>query len=264
MQKRVIAYPALVLIAFAGLYSFLIYRTQTRVVRTPKPASAASPDQGIVITTKNAASSTAAENGPRQVVPEKAALVVPFVSESPEGSWKGPWINGCEEASIAMVHFFYAGQSEVSRLEAQNYMQDLFAAEDATWGSNANTDAARTEKLINVNTDFKAEIKENPTGEDIKREIRAGYPVISLHYGKTLANPNIPFARNGSYYHMLVVTGYDDTTNEFIVNDDGDRKEGTGHRYGYATFMQSLHDYDYADKLTDGPPRVIFTRPKSD
>ncbi|MBU4284781.1 C39 family peptidase [Patescibacteria group bacterium] len=192
--------------------------------------------------------------------PDKFILDVPYINEAPDGNFSGNWKNGCEEASIAMVEKYYLGKKSVSIEEAKSFMQNLFDIQDRLYGSNASTDAARTAKIINNYTSFNAVVKDNPTIEDIRRQIRINRPVISLHYGFDLQNPNIPFSRIGSYYHMLVVVGYNDETQEFIVNDDGDMKNGKNHRYNYDLFMNSLHDYNPSLNKTNGPARVIFTR----
>lgn len=197
-----------------------------------------------------------------ETLTEKVSLTVPFVTEAPEGNWKSPWINACEEASMVMVEGYYAGKSEIEPAEAADKMRELFAYQNEVWGSNANSDAARTVKIIEDNFAYGARAVINPTKDDIKAELRAGRPVISLHYGKDLQNKNVPFATYGSYYHMIVVTGYDDATQEFITNDDGDEKTGFGYRYGYDLFMRSLHDYNFATKKTDLPATVIFTEKK--
>jgi hypothetical protein len=184
---------------------------------------------------------------------------VPFTLESPEGSWKGPWINGCEEASFTMVEKFYAGQSTMTNAEAEAFMKTLFAYQNKKYGSNANSDAARSVDIINNNTSYKAVIKEDPTIEEIKEELRNGRPVISLHYGFALNNKNIPFLATGSAYHMMVIKGYDDDRGGFITHDDGDEKTGEDHLYEYGLFMNSIHDYIYATQKTNGPARVIFT-----
>ncbi len=198
-----------------------------------------------------------------QTVPQKLVLPVPFVTEAPEGSWKSPWINACEEASMVMVDGFYSGKESVEPADAAKKMRELFVYQNDIWGSNANSDADRTLKIIEDNfTTYGARAVINPTIDGIKAELRARHPVISLHYGKDLQNKNIPFATYGSYYHMLVIIGYDDETQEFITNDDGDMKTGAGHRYGYDLLMHSLHDYDFATKKTDKPATVLFTFPK--
>ncbi len=186
---------------------------------------------------------------------------VPYIAETPDGVWTGPWKNACEEASIAMVEFFYNGKASVTKDEAKTYMSNLFEIEDRLWGQNANSTALQTALLINDYTEFEATVVDNPTIEAIQEELRAGRPVITPLNGFELGNRNIPFLPTGSGYHMLVIIGYDDVTDVFIVQDDGDEETGEEHRYRYDTFMESLHDYNEAQKKTNGPARVLFTRP---
>jgi len=193
--------------------------------------------------------------------PTKASFDVVYINESPDGSWDGPWKNGCEEAAIVMVDKYYKGTSSVSVTEAKTAMQRLFDEQDRRWGSNANSDGTRTVELIKTHADFQATLVHDPSIDDIKAELQAKRPVITLHKGFDLHNPNIPFLATGSSYHNLVIVGYDDETEEFIVNDDGDTKAGKNRRYDYDILMNSLHDYNYATKLTDLPPVAIFTKP---
>ena len=190
-------------------------------------------------------------------------LPVPYVNEAPSGDWSGPWKNACEEASIAMVQFYYQGKASATVREAEAFMTMLFEKQDAKYGSNLNSDGAQMKYLIDNFTNFTAEIIRNPTIDQIKEQIDDEHPVISLHYGFDLKNPNIPFLRTGTSYHAMVIIGYDDVAKEFIVNDDGDTKAGAGHRYGYDLFMNTLHEYSYETKKADGPPTVLFTAKKS-
>lgn len=194
--------------------------------------------------------------------PVQVQLAVPYVNEAPDGNWSGPWKNGCEEAAVVMVEAFYQNKSSVSIAEAKQMMQQLFDEQDREWGSNANSDAARTVQFIHELDLFQARIVEDPTVQQIKEEVAAGRPVITLHRGFELGNPNILFLATGSSYHTLVVIGYDDATGEFIVHDDGDATAGANRRYAYGVVMDSLHDYSYQTKLADGPPRAIFTAAK--
>lgn len=186
---------------------------------------------------------------------------VPYIPETPDGVWEGPWKNGCEEASIAMVEFYYTDNTDASVDEIKTFMMRLFDIEDELWGQNANSDAHQTAELINGYTSFSAEIVDNPTIEDIKAELLANRPVISLNNGFILDNPRIPFLATGSGYHMMVIVGYDDVTDRFVVHDDGDLEKGEFLKYGYDHFMSTLHDYNDVNKKTDGPPRVLFTSP---
>ncbi len=189
-------------------------------------------------------------------------LAVPYVSEVPDGKWFGSWKNACEEASIFMLQAYYSGQRTVTIKSAKAFMQNLFYIERKLWGSDANSDVAQTVKLINENSDFNGRQVEAPTVGEIKAELAAGRPVIAPINGFTLANKNIPFLASGSGYHMFVIIGYDDATQEFITNDTGDTVAGPGHRYGYDLIMRTMRDYDRVSKKTNGPARAIFTYPK--
>jgi len=193
---------------------------------------------------------------------EKIVLPVPYTSEIPTGSWTKPWNNACEEASIIMVDSFYSGDTEISKTTAINKMTPLFKIENKIFGSNADTDATRTAKLANEYLNFTATIKNKPTIEEIKNQLRNNHPVITLHYAKNLKNPNHRWRVGGSYYHMMVLIGFDDNTEEFITNDSGDSKTGGGYRYSYLDIMKSLHDFNHQTHRADGPARVLFTSSK--
>jgi len=187
-------------------------------------------------------------------------LAVPFIHETPDGVWVGSWKNACEEASVAMVEKFYEGVEEVDAETAKAVMRGLFAVEVSLWGSDRDADALWLERLISEGAGFEGRIVRAPDVDSIKAELVAGRPVISLHYGKILDNKNVPFLASVSYYHVLVVIGFDEDAQEFIVHDDGDEKTGAGHRYGYDLFMSSLGDFDFDSRTVDlGTPSVLFT-----
>lgn len=190
------------------------------------------------------------------------ALDIPYIHESSDHSWTGPWKNGCEEASIAMVEDFYLGKKETTVKDSMAFMMMLFNKQDQIWGSNADADAYRANKLINDYTSYGSIIKEDSTVDDIKKELQQKRPVIVPVYGKILNNPNIPFLATGSYYHMIVIVGYDDETNEFITHDNGDTRTGSYHRYKYDILMDSVHDFIFSTRKANGPARAIFTYPK--
>lgn len=191
----------------------------------------------------------------------KTILVVPYINEAPENIWSGPWKNACEEATIAMVEKYYQGIDTVSISESKELMQTLFEEQNKRWGTNANSEGARMIELIETHGSFHARLVEDPQVDDIKDEIVAGRPVITLHRGFDLQNENIPFLPTGSAYHTLVIIGFDEESGQFITNDPGDTLEGAGRVYTYDVIMESLHDYNTTTHLADGPPRVIFTAP---
>lgn len=205
-------------------------------------------------------------NQPAPVVDDLSSVLLKvfYINESPDNAWTGPWKNACEEASITMVDKYYYGLSTVTIAEAKKEMSQLFDIQNKLWGGNANSDAARTARLINDNTIYNATIIELPTIIQIKKELQGKRPVIVPLYGFDLNNKNIPFvpAPVGTSYHMIVIIGYDDATKEFITNDTGDIKAGANHRYGYDVLMNALHDYSYVTRYADDPARAIFTYPK--
>lgn len=190
---------------------------------------------------------------------EVVKLVVPFTSEIPLGSWVKPWNNACEEASMIMVESFYFGNESMSKSIAAKYMKPLFSIQDKIFGNNADTDAARTAKLLNEYLSVNATVKDNPTLEEIKDQLRLGKPVISFHYAKDIKNPNYHWRAGGSYYHVIVLIGFDDNTKEFITHDSGDDIKGANHRYSYDLIMKTLHDFNHKTNKATGPARVLFT-----
>lgn len=190
---------------------------------------------------------------------ETVNLSVPYIIEIPDGTWTGPWKNACEEASVAMVDQFYQGIHKIDKQASKKIMWPLFVYQDSIWGTNADSNASRTVKIIEANLDFDATIKRNPTLEEIKAELRAGRPVISFHYAKYLNNPGHRFRVNGSYFHVMALSGFDEAKKQFIVEDPG-AENGLDYRYSYDTIMNTLADFNHTTKKVDGLPTVIFTK----
>lgn len=199
----------------------------------------------------------------KSMPPASINLPVPFLWEIPGGTWVKPWNNACEESSVAMVENYYLNNKKMRfpAKEAKAMMWPFFSIEDKLFGSNADTNSTRTLKVINDYTSFDATIKKNPTLEEIKAELTAGRPVISLHYGFGLKNPLHRFRRGGSSYHVMVLTGFDDRAKKFFVNDP-ELAGGLDFPYSYGTILTSLHDFNHTTKKADGTPTVLFTAPK--
>lgn len=192
--------------------------------------------------------------------PEKIELSVPFIPEVPDGRWIAPWNNACEETSITMVNQYYLGNTKISIPHSRNLIWPLFVIEDSLFGSNRDSDTKRTVKLIQESKmSFIGEIIDNPTLKEIQKEISEGRPVITVHYGFGLNNPELRFRRTGSSYHMMVLSGYDNEKQEFIVQDSGN-PNGIDFRYKYDTILKTLHDFDHVKRKANGMPRAIFTK----
>lgn len=189
-------------------------------------------------------------------------LPVPFIPEAPDGLMVKPWNNSCEEASISMLDEYYSGSREkqTAKDKAKKSILRYVDIENQIFGYNANTNASEIKRVVNQYSKyFETSIRTNPTLEDIKNELKANRPIIALLYGYDLKNPRILFSRTGSYYHTFVIKGFDDTTKEFIVNDNGDLEKGLDLRYSYDTIMGALRDYDHKTQKTVKPATVLFT-----
>lgn len=189
-------------------------------------------------------------------------LSVPFIPEAPDGVMVKPWNNSCEEASLVMLDEYYSGNknSTVSKALVKKLMLNYINIENKIFGYNGNTDAKEMAKLANEYSKYyEARVITNPTLEQIKKELESGRPIIALIYGFKLNNPRIQFLRTGSYYHTFVIKGFDEKTEEFIVNDNGDLKKGLDLRYNYDTIMGALVDYSHKLGKTIPPPTVLFT-----
>ena len=173
-------------------------------------------------------------------------LSVPYTTQVLDGKWVDPWRNACEEASMMMVDEYYRGEpgGKITKARAKNLLLPFFTLENKLFGSNSDTNATRTAKVIDQHTSYNANIVRSPSLEDIKTEIEAGRPVITLHYGFPLKNTNLHFRRIGSSYHMMVITGLN-------------------HRYTYDNLLGTLGDFDHSTKKVNREiPTAIFTSPK--
>ncbi len=185
-----------------------------------------------------------------------------YVSQLPDDTYEQPWSSACEEASITMIEQFYRrGNKPISKEAGKQIMNSLFEWENKNFGYNEDTNASSTAQVINEFTSLTAQVKENPTLEEIKNEIKNNRPVLSFHAGDELKNPYLHFREDGSNFHTVVLKGYDEKKKEFIAHDPGTYKySGENYRYSYEVIMDSLHDYDLETKNTKGgKPVVIFT-----
>lgn len=248
---------------FLSHFPFFVGLTIVAVLTFPEIKPPHLPAEALAETVPTSSAALNAPSPTPSTTPSKVSLPVPFLWEIPDGVWVPPWSGACEESSVLMVEQFYLGRKNRSygRTEAKDLIWPLFGIEDRLFGGNLDTNSTRTLKLINDYTAFDAKIKLRPTLDDIKTELAAGRPVISLHYGRDLKNPHHRWRQGGSSYHMMAIVGYDEKTEEFIVNDP-ELKDGIDLRYKYDIILSSLRDFNHTTKKADGTPVVLFTKPK--
>lgn len=200
---------------------------------------------GLVLTTGSSSLASAQ-------TAESVRLSVPYVSQVPQGNWVLPWSQACEEASIAMVQYFYEGKLGPTVAEGEAFMEKQIAWEDANLNKNQDTNADETASVIESNAGFDVSVKRDPTLEEIKDELRKRRPVIALidmHklYGERPATDS---------FHVLVINGFDEAKRVFFVEDPARENAKS---YSYETVMGALHDFNADSKEADGPATVLFT-----
>lgn len=183
-------------------------------------------------------------------------IPVPFTSQAPFSDWREPWHNACEETSIVMVDAFYANTTVFTKVQAKKEILALFKTKNRYIGHSFDESTKTMQRLINEFLPWEATIVSNPSLEAIKAELDAQRPVIIPVLADLLNNPHFL----GTFpYHVLVISGYDDTTEEFITQEPGTR-HGENYRYSYTTLLTAMRDFDPID-MARAPQRILFTSP---
>lgn len=180
--------------------------------------------------------------------PESSLIAgVPFTVQAPFGEWADPvFQNGCEEASLVMAAYWLSGKPLTKEI-AKREIAALAGFEDAWLGHSIDTSAEDTLKLFQEYYDITVGAVENDiTLMDIRDTLASGALVIIPADGRKLQNPH--FKQPGPTRHMLVITGYDAETKEFITNDPG-TKHGKGYRYPEKILFDAILDYPTGDHL---------------
>lgn len=182
-------------------------------------------------------------------------LPVPFTAQAPQANWSQPWQDACEETAISMVDYFYSNKKFTTQSAAKSILE-IIEVKNKFIGKSLDENAETIAKIINGFLKWEARLILNPTLEEIKTEIENGRPVIMPIHGKYLYNPY--FKNGGPDYHSIVISGYDDEKNEFIVQEPGTRK-GLDFRYSYDIIMNAMHDFMPKMQTKFGDKIAIFT-----
>ncbi len=171
----------------------------------------------------------------------KIWLSVPFVSQAPTGEWnKSEFQNGCEEASVLMAHAWRV-EKTYTKETAKAELIAMARYQEKKIGQAIDTDAKETAEALLRGyfemTDFTVEY--DFSLNDLRMATARGLLIVPTN-GRALKNPN--FTLPGPLQHMLVVTGYDVMTKEFITNDPGTRK-GDGYRYSEQILFDAIREY---------------------
>lgn len=191
------------------------------------------------------------------ILPSHVFLKVPFTPQAPFGNWSAPYNEACEEASLAMAMAWVRGE-RLAAAGANDEILGQIAYENYHFGYNSDTALRETLKLFTRYYGYQnANVIYDVSDDDIKHELASGNIVIVPVVGTLLNNP---YYASPPPYHMLVIRGYDEVAQEFIVNDPG-TKRGESFRYPYPTLFNAIHDWTGDEaSLLEGPKGMMVVK----
>lgn len=153
--------------------------------------------------------------------------------------------------SLLLVHHYLQG-TNLTREQAEKELLALIAWEEEH-GYPHDVTVQELGEIAERYYDYRFRIIENPTVADLKRLLADGHPVIVPAAGRDLGNPY--FSGEGPWYHMLVLTGYNQFF--FTTNDVGTRR-GEGYVYRFKTLMDAIHDWTgIKENIRQGTRRAL-------
>jgi hypothetical protein len=209
-------------------------------------------------TAETAAVSTAAEMAvelPALKLPDRVLLDAPFFPQAPLARWSDPrQQDGCEEAALLMVHLWLTGQTMTAEQAEQEIIR-LSEYEALRYGGFVDRSITDVCALFTDYYHHKAYIRRDVSAEDIRETLARGNLVIVPTNGRILDNPN--YTAPGPITHMLLVTGYDDETGQFITNDPGTRN-GRGFVFSYERLIAAIYDYPTGGHVEYRPTGTVM------
>jgi len=187
-------------------------------------------------------------------IPRSVRQSIDFVAQAPHASWRLPYKEACEEASIVMATWGQHGES-LSPNQMNAEILRLVDWENEHYGYFKDTNADETMRMAREVYGMEMRKITYPTREQLQYELAQGNLLIAHVAGRELRNKY--FQQPGPLYHVLVLTGYDQRY--FYAHDPGTRR-GADYRYTHATIMNALHDFNGGD-VYNGEPVVLVVPP---
>jgi len=192
-------------------------------------------------------------------LPNKYLIKAAFVQQSPEKNWDEPWQDACEEASLLTVDYFYKNISSITVEENRDAILEMIEFEN-TQNFTSDMNISQMTIVAQNYLNYQTKIINNPTVDDIKKYISQNIPIIVPASGKILYQENKHFNSGGPYYHNLIILGYDNDKQQFIVHDVG-TKAGAYFKYSYDLLTESIHDFPASENKEDinsGEKRILI------
>ena len=173
-------------------------------------------------------------------LPDKHLIQAAFIPQAPEKNWEQPWQDACEEAALLTVDYFYRKKDPTTGEIREAVLAMVNFEEEQGWLKDVNLE--QMAEIASKYLKYQSEIIDNPTVEQIKEYLVKDIPIVIPANGKTLYRENKHFKEGGPWYHNLVILGYDDTKQKFVVHDVG-TQFGAYFKYSYDLLMESIHDF---------------------
>lgn len=204
-------------------------------------------DQAVIAQTKKETQEKSVqEQSSTNEIQDSVKQSVPFTVQAPHAQWEDPkYQDACEEASMVMASEWIKGTKYISKNDAENMIEEIFAKEAEIFGQVVDTSVADTARFFEQYYGHTAQVVENITMEQMYSILSQEHIIIAPTNGKMLNNPN--FTNGGPERHMLVVIGYDRDNREFVTNDPGTRV-GRGYKYKDTTLYNAIRDYETGNK----------------
>jgi hypothetical protein len=255
---KIIAATTLILfLAFLAFFDYKIYhsaKNQTNIFgdTTQNNIEVEKIDEEVIVEEKKEEPKIVTELPKEKPLPTEALITVPYTRQAPFSVWDALHEDACEEASLLMVKHFLDGTKISDKQSIDNEIIDLVNFEEEN-GYQTSITLDELNAISKNKYGISGVVKKNITNNDIKKEIAAGKPVIVGAAGKILPNPY--FRNGGPIYHMLVITGYDNTN--FITNDPGTMK-GDGFKYTFSDLYNAIHDWDPTNIMNGQKAYLVF------
>jgi uncharacterized protein YvpB len=203
-----------------------------------------------------AASSLISSTSSVMALPPAVQLEVPFTSQAPFKNWDEPYQNACEETSLLTLLHYLDNVPFTQELADQEIVAFTRQTQSMGYGISITLEQL-AEISRSLYPNYEPTLYTDVTEQSLKQLLAQGKPVIIPTAGKILNNPF--YSGGGPYYHMLVVTGYDQTY--FYTNDVG---TGHGERYPFTheVLIDAIHDWAGQDeKILEGK-KIMMTLEK--
>lgn len=210
------------------------------------------------------APSRAGPSGSPVQLPANVLLPVPYTDQAPLGDWAAKQ-HTCEEASLAMVDRYLAGDHSGSQIDPRTANAAINRI--TPWKPAVDLTTEQVGQVATQHLGWSHEVLP-ATRENMQQQLALGRPLIVGVRTHGLGNSNYPgytthYEQQGwSVSHYLVVIGYDQQ-GSFALNDPGITR-GHGYSITYDQLMHAIDDLDQAyPSLNSGRVILVLAPPAS-